>query len=224
MAITLQQMRDHIREYLDLDAEELSDAVLDVFIREGARKVVDKELHWPFYESQWSFSTTANEPYYALSVVAPNLNEIAQVRVGGDVVSWVGHGQAEVDYVDATGGDPLGWSVWGDRFYLWPVPQSVLAVDVRGYRKPVDFVALGSGQSPDMPEDFHNLVLSWALLRTYAHQDDPEMAAMFKAQFDEEIMTLWRSHMRGPASQPLVLNGGRRPQLLKGYRWTGYAS
>lgn len=44
MAMTLQQMRDYIRLHLDLDEDDLPNTLIDIFIREGSKRVERAEI------------------------------------------------------------------------------------------------------------------------------------------------------------------------------------
>ena len=51
--MNLQELRDYIRMQLDMDEEELPNALLDSYLSEGFLRTISQEVRWPFYEHRW---------------------------------------------------------------------------------------------------------------------------------------------------------------------------
>lgn len=206
----LQGLRDYVRVYLDVDDEELPDVILDTFISEGAARIINRDGKWPFLQARWSFTTTPGLNAYEMTTVGPDIDEIHSVQLDdGTTLLWAGQDDSEALFNQgyAGTGTPYQYSVWANALYLWPVPQVAQTVTVRGYRVPLDFVAGGyPGATPDLPTEFHSLIARYALASSYEQQEDPEMAALHKAHFEDELMSKWNAWTSIPTAAPLVLN------------------
>lgn len=213
--MTLDELRALVRDVMQLDTIDLPDSLLDVFARNGFRKIVRFTSHWPWLEGEWTFPTVAGQGTYPLSVVGVDVGTIRQVRVGGDanprVLEHVGPEQAEACWVRNTPqGVSLQWSMWADQLHLWPTPSSPEAVTVRGYRQPADFVAAGAGGVPDCPEDFHSVIGEWMLSEAYGQQEDTDLAGLWASKFADDLKELSGVYRQAPPAEPLVLAGGSR--------------
>jgi len=213
VAYTLQQIRDYVRSHIDLEVEDLPDAVLDVFIREGSKRVERAEKRWPFYEAEYTLNTVAStEDYDIEDTFGVTLSEITSiVTPSHGPIKWIGRdvGDTHFPLDTATTGEPVAWSEWGGSLRLYPTPDAVYSLSVRGYRESTDWIAEGAGGEPDLPDDLHNCVAQWALARAYAQQDDPEMAQLFERQFADELNFFRRRFNDTPPAQPLIMNGTR---------------
>jgi hypothetical protein len=207
--LDLQAIRDYVRGHMDLDIEDLPDVVLDVFIREGSKRIERAEARWPFYEETFTLTTTVGTSDYDFSTIASNVDEIASIVGPRWTLRQLGRDEGDSDYPlnITSSGEPAYFSVWGSTLRLYPVPDTSYNLVIRGYRTANDWVADGSGAEPDLPSDLHNTVAQWALARAYAQQDDPEMAALFERQFADEIALFRRRFNDAPRMQPIVLNG-----------------
>lgn len=199
---------------MDLDIEDLPDVVLDVFIREGSKRIERAESRWPFYEAEFTLATVAAQEDYDLTALTPvvtdqTMSELASIVGPRWTLNQIGRDEGDNNFplnVDQSG-EPLYYSVWGSSLRLFPTPDAVYTLRVRGYRHARDWVAEGSGGEPDLPNEMHNSVAQWALARAYAQQDDPEMASIFERQFADEVRLFQRRFNSAPRSQPIVLNG-----------------
>lgn len=202
---------------MDLDIEDLPDVVLDVFIREGSKRIERAEARWPFYEKTYTLNTIASQNDYTISDIGDgDLIEIAAISGPRWVLNQLGRDEGDYDYplnVDSTS-EPAFYSVWGGVLRLYPLPNAEYALTIRGYRSAVDWVTLGSGQEPDLPDELHNTIAQWALARAYAQQDDPEMASFYERQFADEVRLFQRRLNSSPRTQPIVLNGHYRAARL----------
>lgn len=212
MALNLQQIRDYIRSAMDLEIEDLPDTLIDIWVRDGSKRVERAEARWPFFETVLSYNIEVN-PFvlYPLSGISTNLDQISSIVVTSHgPLKWVG-----VDAMNAleeasptATGRPVYWTRFGDFLQFHPMVDTTYPATVRGYRRANDWIADGSGAVPDLPDELHNTVATWALSKAYAQQEDPEMAAVYERQFADELNEFRRRLVVMPPSQPLVLNGG----------------
>lgn len=212
MALSLDQIRTYVRTHLDIEVEDLPDAVLDTFIREGSKRIERAEARWPFYEAYftWSPAVTATG-LYLKSDISPTLDQVAAIVNGiHGPLQWIGPDAMMVlqqSSPQATG-RPRFYSAWADNLQFHPNLDVVYTFTVRGYRRSEDWVAAGAGAVPDLPDELHNTVAMWALARAYAQQEDPELASVYERMFSDELNEFRRRLVITPHEQPLVLNGG----------------
>jgi hypothetical protein len=102
------------------------------------------------------------------------------------------------------------FSTWNNTLRFYPSSGGEEVLSLRGYRKPVDWVALGSDAEPDFPDDFHDCIRIYALSNAYAQQEDTQMSQMYRSNFQEELMRLVKVYGDSPKAFPLVIGSGPR--------------
>lgn len=214
MVMTLGEIRDYVRTHMDIEEEDLPDHVLDIFIREGSRKIEYSEQRWPYFEASATLTTTPGMLAVPKSSVASDIKEVASITLDGRNLSWRSMEELQ------TYGQSMGWprlfSEWGDNFHLWPTPDAEYQLLVRYYRKMRDWVSEGAGAVPDLPEELHNTVAQWALHRAYAQQEDLEQAQVHRTIFDQELNEFGRRLTEMPLHRPLVMGGRGRTSRPRG--------
>lgn len=214
MGISLAQMREYVWGYFELDNEDLPTSLIDRWAEEGWTRVYRHVKRWPHYEDTQIFTTTEGIKSYP----SP-LPYIESIYGPEGLMSWMEHTEAK-RYWDqggtvATNAAPQAWSQRGNQIFLWPTPNSAYTLTLEGHRQPSPFTSAGAGSEPDLPEDFHQLVLGWVMHRCYQHQDDFEGAQLELAEFDAMLRILTDHETQAPASMPIAFGRNRRrgPQL-----------
>lgn len=211
----LQAIRNHVREHLDIEQEDLSDTLLDDFIREGSHRIEQAERYWPFYQKLFPFQIPAGQVSVTLTGIASDLTEIAAVtRSDGRHLSFLGPHEFEQRRFTSQSGNVCYFTQWGDTISWGPAPSAATDVVIRGYRRPVDWVAGGAGEEPDMPVELHNTVALWALQQAVSQQDDPEKAATYERMFADELNLYRRRFTQANMTAPMVLSGNHRRTVL----------
>lgn len=205
----LQSYRDFVRAQLDLEVEDLGDILIDRWVSQAVTKIANHVQTWPFYET-----STTIEVDPEVSDYTTDLKEVRSVYVPTvGVLDAIDENTAENHYYRSSGvrvGKPVHFSLWGvGNIRLWPIPDANYTATVRGYRRPTTRL-VESGATPDLPEDFHEVVLQWVLHMAYMHEDDPELAAVYKLAYDEMLAALTATEMALDPTHPIVLNGGAR--------------
>lgn len=208
MAMTLQQIRDYVRDHMDLEEDDLPNHVLDTFIREGSRRIERADAHWPFYQAITTFTLSPEQGRIKLAEVADDLDKLVLLKRGDDqLLRYVGVREL-MQLRETRRSRPTYWTQWGDTLIFWPTPDTEAEIQLLYYRRPHDWVADGAGGVPDMPEELHEAIASWALAHAYAQQEDPEMAALYIQKWQDQLTTFKRTINEMPLEQPIVLNGG----------------
>lgn len=222
MSMTLQNLRDYVRGYVDIDTSDIADAVMDVLLREGYQRIAYSERHWAFYQAEVSFSTVAGQQAYPFATAFGGVT-LESIN-GVDGPHWrldpLPHLLAQQRYTTISGpkqAEPRFFSTFANSLFLWPKPVSTYAMIADGYRLPNDWVAGGAGSVPDLPTEFHELIGKWAIKLAYAQQNDPISSAFFGNEFESILAALRRSYISQPSQGILAMNSG-------GHRVTGSTS
>lgn len=233
LAMTLQDIRDFVRDHLDVDDEELPNSLLDRFIYDGANRIERSAIalggRWAFREVEYTLPVLADTQSYDLdthtSLDDPaTLAYVEEVRGQNWTLQPEDHRAMRARYrVSSTAtGTPSAWSQWGRFIYLWPTPDTAASYYILGTRKQADWLVVND--SPDFPDEFHELLGWWALNRAAAQQDDLETSEFYRAEFKEILRDRSRPYLLGNDSPVLQMNGASsvyRPRTESGltYDW-----
>lgn len=214
MALTLQEIRDYVYLHLELDEDDVPVNLIDTWATEGFLRVVKSIRKWPFYRSQANFTTVSGQQQYSRTDDLGGLRTIASIQGPWGEMRYGEHQEMSQRYfrtgaTTTTSGRPESFSEWGDIFYLWPVPNDSYDIRVLGYREAVVFGS-DPASSPDMPDQFHQLIRSWVLYRAYLHQDDTELAEIEIQQFQGMLDLMIAEEIRDDGIRPMVYGGTQR--------------
>jgi len=133
--VQLSEMRTYVRDIVDITSTDISDTVMNNFIREGYDTIVYSEKRWPFYEVALSFDTVGGQKDYSMAEVAANLSithdgvvfssagggagnvglrEIAALKSDAIVIEFIGYDTGDVIFPlnSNSQGKPWYWSMW----------------------------------------------------------------------------------------------------------------
>lgn len=219
-AMTNQEIRDYVREHFELDEEDVKDVLLNRWISEGLTRIQRRIKRWTFYETDAPLGTVLDDNGVGVAVYAKPLKDIAAIQGSRGALEMLDRATAEQRFLGDTPGEPRAWSDWGNQIRLWPTPNAVYLLTAWGMREPKP-TSGEAGEKPDIPDHFHDLLLLWVMYRAYLHQDDPEMAQVEKATFDELLIELATDDQSAPTSD-WVFNGGKKRAGMTGelrYPW-----
>ncbi|HEU0069380.1 MAG TPA: hypothetical protein VFQ26_09015, partial [Nitrospiraceae bacterium] len=156
--MNLQELREYIRVQLDMDEEELPNALLDSYLQEGFLRTISMENRWPFYETRWNVA--ALDENIALPVDADPAGVTSLVdQTNGYRLMQVAYELAEDSFVGmwSTTSNPMYYSIYGGAIILWPAPLDDFARDyaLRGQRLPTNWTVGGAGATPDCDVRLH---------------------------------------------------------------------
>lgn len=211
MALTLQNMRDHVRTALDVDTTDIPDSILDQWIRDGWRMVIRRVRRWPFMEKQTTLSVLAGTAAYTYATVNANCEEVIDVNGPTWRVRNISPEEAERIWPRnvTSSGVPTKWTRWQDTITFYPTPAANASMLVRYYEKPIEWVTGGAASTPSqLPDDFHDLIVTWALMRAHAQQEDLDLSGYQKQIFEEQMTTMKKAFQFRFVEQPSILGGG----------------
>lgn len=204
-----------VRQIIDLEEADLPSSLLRTYLRDGYDRIINLERRWPFFETTYTFSTTAGQRDYPVSGIgAGNLREatsLVDTSMAGNRLRITSMEEAEAVWVGGldTPSRPLFFTIWGGDLKLYPKPDAVYPITVRGYRKPNYDWVLNNTSQVDCDDRLHTALAYYALAKAYERQEDPEMSALYKRTFDEAVGLARIEIMRSSSNRPMVMSGGR---------------
>tara|TARA_R110002153_G_scaffold45623_1_gene128729 strand:+ start:6823 stop:7485 length:663 start_codon:yes stop_codon:yes gene_type:complete len=208
--MNVQELRDAVRLQLDLEVEDLSNALIDLYLLEAFQQTTANENRWPWLETSWTVSATSD----GLPIDMPATFGVAASVTGEGLqsVSHVNHSSAEAYYSDDTSGADTAdlFSLWGNQLYLWPKSNSVKTVTVRGWRLlSEDWSGVASGV-PDCDSRLHPSMVHYAISRAYAGQEDDQLSAFYLSTWQRMISVTMTQIMRAEYQGPVQMGRGLR--------------
>lgn len=203
-------IRQAVRNITDLDSEDLSDSLLNLYIRDGYYRILDMNKRWPFLEFSFSFTTRVQGRDYELaSITSEPIGQIVSLVDNsgqGTRLDLISFDEAEMIYTGTydSPSDPLFYAVWGGSIHLYPKPSAVITLTARGYREPLDWQT--EGGDVDASPTLHFPLVYYACSRVYQQLEDSAMAQMYKGAFDEGVSMAMRNINTPPSHVPLVLS------------------
>jgi hypothetical protein len=128
---------------------------------------------------------------------------------------YLGQHQAERWWLGSTNqpGIPSYFSLWSNSLYVWPRPNQLYTLYLRGYRQPnLDWLNDSNNSQSlnyvDLDLELQACLISYTMSRIYQFQEDPEMSKVYRDQFVTNLKN-YQDYLTAPSSnQPLIYSGG----------------
>jgi hypothetical protein len=212
--MNLQQLRDFTRAQLDVDDEELPNALLDSYIQEGFTRTISMEHRWPFYETAWVVTKPLGAQYIDIPTSAdPQMIMAVKDSVTGAPLVQIGNELADIKFVgpSATAEFPWYYSLFGTQIVFHPhFLADAPARDylIRGYRKPADWIASGAGSEPDCDSRLHQLLAHYAIALFYAQEEDEVLEDTYMKRWQSLFLPAHAAICAPRHQRPVVFNIG----------------
>lgn len=244
--LTKAEITEIVAELLDFDignntTDDITPDVLDSFIKEGFQRIVSMEGAWPWYQATFTFPTVENQRAYTDFVmiaangvdtvpVATTLSEIFEISSAvnttdsGNQLIYMDQTKCEQVWPPNSDNDlpdtPAYYSIWAGQLNLWPKPDDVYQMTIRGYRYP-SYAWMNDAEAIiDIDTEFHLVLINFILAKVYDYQEDPEMSAVYMRNF-ETGASLAKGLLTAPnVNQPLIMSGGLQTYPING--WYNY--
>lgn len=219
---TIVQLRSLVRQITTIDSSaDLPDSLIDTYAKDGFQRMLNLERRWPFLEVKYSMNTVANTREYLISSISTgNLREITSVvdtSVAGNRLHLIGTDEGERIWNGTldVASRPLYYAEWADTLSLYPKPNAVYPLTIRGYRKPSYTWLTVLAQEIDCDERLHFAVVYYVVSQVYKRQEDAELSQMYETSFNSAVALAHEELMRSPSSRPMILSGGN----VRGYNY-----
>lgn len=221
--MTADDIRTAVRNIMDLpDASDLSDSLINLYMRDGYNHIIDLERRWRFLEYSFNFNTVIGQRSYNLDAIAAYpLREIISLVDAdnyGVRLEMMAYDEAEYKYLGSldTPSRPLFFANWNDNVHLFPKPDAVYNITCRAYREPFDWITTNS--FVDASVNLHFAIVYFIVSKVFQHQENTALALAYKQSFDEAVMGARRDVQRPDSYQPMVLSGsGRHKRSMYGW-------
>lgn len=236
--LTLAQMRDFVGELADLDIgfddnDDISQDLVNGFIKEGFQKIVALSQRYPYYQSTYGFTTIIDQRSYTsfgqtIPVESPlptkTMSDIQQIIAvinntnAGNSLVYIDQARAESIWVGSQDnpGIPAYFSIWGNQLNLWPKPDQLYQMTIRGYRIPSLNWFSDENTAIDISPQMQLPLINYVMGRIFQFQEDPEMANEYMRSFERAVAII-QGQLTAPSSnRQLIMSGGLQ---LTPYDW-----
>ena len=235
----------------DPNADDISQDLVLQFLKEGYQTIIAANNRWPWFQTYWSLDTVADQQNYGsnflmISTTSPSYpippasptNPTQEVSTLGEIVSFTNttnsgnelillpQSYAESIWVGTSNqaGIPAYYSQWSNAIKLWPKPNDVYALIIRGYRTASltwlsDSNNAASVDYVDINQELHMPLVNYAMGRIFQFQEDREMADTYMRFFQLGIKNYMDSLTAPSSNQPLILSGGLQNQFGGPWSW-----
>lgn len=220
--MNLADIRSKVREIVDLDQQDVSDTLLNMYIKDGFDRIIALERRWPFYQKTFTMNTVDDQrSYYITTIGDGNLREITSIvdtSTIGNRLEYISYDDAESVWVGSydQSSRPLYFTFWQDQVHLWPKPDTIYPLTIRGYRKPNDWSDTDVTEV-DADERLHQCLVYYGVAQVYQLQEDVELASFYRKSFDESVRLTVEDLMRPSSQRPLAVSDGR--PSINSRRW-----
>jgi hypothetical protein len=208
--MNVQELRDAVRLQLDLDASELTDTAIDLYLLEAFQQTTANENRWPWLETSWIVYATAD----GVALPLPDGFGVAASVISSDGVALdhISHEDAENYFAgDDDGGTPFAYSLWGDGLYLWPPSNADLTYTLRGWRQLSEAWWTFSAESPDCDSRLHPSMVHYAISRAYAGQEDEVLSNLYLSSWRSMVTVTMTAIMRARYQGRVLMGRGVGP-------------
>jgi hypothetical protein len=234
---TLAQLFADVRQYLDTDALNFPDALLDTLLRKVWFQAVSMEREWRFFQRSGTADVTAGQalvPFTFDTVPTPAMPAVRLlvVKWGDEDLIWRELSMMLRDFDEDNRGQPCYYSEQNDgtqrNIALFPTPIADGTVTVEFYAEPVYPVGVPvdyTGTFSDLPFEFDDALQEGLLAEMYMREEDPDLYQVHRQMFLEQMGSI-RNHWRESTYTPLVYGGRARGPGGDpgGWHWGGYVT
>jgi hypothetical protein len=100
----------------------------------------------------------------------------------------------DFDALPTSEGRPYGYTVRDANLFLYPTPSEAYEFTLRYWRLPADMVA--DSDTPEIPVQYHQLLISYAMWKAFLREDDGQMATTWKAEWEAGLLKM-RGEVQG---------------------------
>ncbi len=211
---TVAELTTIVRDITDLDSVDLPLSLIQQYMKDGFQRIINLERRWPFLQETYTMNTVINQREYPISGIGSgDLREVVSMvdnSTSGNRLTLTSTDYAEAMWNGSLDipSRPLNYTLWGDTISLYPKPDTVYPITVRGYRQPSYTRVTNNTLEIDCDDRFHLAIAYYAISQSYKRQEDNEMSAMYKQSFDEAVALARREIMRPDSHRPMVMSKG----------------
>lgn len=190
MSIELQALRDSLRRHIGVDEDDLDNEATDLLLNRSYWEIIDK-FHFREKEVTATFAITAGTRLYNVPSPFEALRKLSVLDPGTGkhhVLDRMTVDVYEQNYDEDTDARdfPTHYVREGCAVRLWPTPKEALTATIK-YWTTLSDLAEGSNEVPELPQNWHEIVLLGAVWRGFTEFGDYVRSRLAKAQQTELV-------------------------------------
>jgi hypothetical protein len=170
----------------DFDASSFPGSRAGQYVNEAVYRVARK-VRIPTLEATQSITTTAGTASFSLPADDIRVLELFNAtdrNALGEVT------QQQIDEQPVTSGKPEFWARFGGNVALYPTPDQAYSLSLRYVKRTVFANTSDTTGQVGFPDDYADLLVSWARHRMFRFEDDQEMATYWLGEFSRQLAEL----------------------------------
>lgn len=220
---TTSEIRTYAREYFSIDSGDVSDSLLNTWIKEAFTRIIRSRRQWPHLETTATINVVGGtQSYdYPSTPEGTTMRHITAVYFNKRLLSWQDHTLMIQRYQynpTLSVNSPTFYSLFGGKVYLWPIPVLSGEAVLHGIREPKTAWMSDASGSADLPEVYEGPLLKWVLCEVAKQQNDITLANNFAQDFAIELGEVNATEINPPLQQPIIMGGGIQ-QLWARWPW-----
>lgn len=192
LGMSLQDLRDELREILGVDIDDYSNVKVDRWLNLAWWELQDK-IKLREKEGEASFSTVASQRDYAVnSTISSDFENTEHVAILVDdeyvalkYTYYDNFMDKRNDSTDAQG-TPEEYSRLGGDLFLWPTPDAVYTISVKYRRTLLD---LAQTNGPPIPQPWHEFILLGGVMRGFRAMGEYNRSSAIRTERDSLMIT-----------------------------------
>lgn len=153
------------------------------------RMVIESEIRTQ--EEAFSLSTTPGDATYELPSNFARLIDFFNEETHRPLTPL---NIREFDEQPKSEGTPYAYTVIGNKLTLYPTPSVIVPLTLRYWRLPAEMIQ--PSDVPEVPTQYQELLLAWALKKAYKRENDQAMAQMWEVEWEKGILKM-RGEVQG---------------------------
>jgi hypothetical protein len=214
--VKLSDLREYVRTQTQTVEAELPNATIDLYLQEAFDRTIAYENQWPFFEKTWQLT----QPIDATEITLPGDVNVPAItglfRIGdADAAEYNYRLELQSHVVAAqmwgnartTRNRYANFSVWANEIHLWPKTITSDQTEdwgLTGFRRPIDWIALGPETEPDCDERLQQPFAHYAVALAYAQQEDEQLEGVYMTRWQRDVDMARGAIMEPSQDRPLV--------------------
>lgn len=207
--LTVQSIRQHVRDYYDLDVADVPDALVDRWISSGWTKIIRFRSDWPGLEATADLAVSAlvyeyNKPLADISHIEGPERQLMRMTTQEARRRFIRGGV--LDPADK----PVAFSEFASKIRLWPTPLTEAQYEVTGFRRALNPMEAAITAPIDLPhEDLSEALVAYVLHRAALREAENEQAEAFLLAFEDTLRLVAKDELDIHTTRPVIINSRR---------------
>ena len=103
------------------------------------------------------------------------------------------------DDLDSESGKPYAYVIVGSAITLFPTPDAAYNLRLRYWKLPATMTSSGTACDPEIPSEYHHLLVDYALYKIYNAEHDYEASERHRQLFENDVLRM-RSEVHSESS------------------------